>query len=389
MDGDPAAGPLTALGLDELRCRRSIKWQQYPPDVLPVWVAEMDTPLAAPIAAALAAAVERGDTGYAAPAGLPEAFAGFASRRYGWRPEPAAMRLVPDVMTGVVEVLRILTGPGARVVVNTPAYPPFFHWLPRSDWRLVDSPLAPGPDGYRLDLDRLARDFAAGADAYLLCSPHNPTGVVFSRDDLLAVAELADRYGVQVVADEIHAPLIYPGSAHVPFATLDAPAAARSVTLVSASKPWNLAGLKAALAVPGPDADLAGLDPEISESAGLFGVIAGEAAFTDGEPWLARLLEQLDANRRLLGELLAAHLPGIEYRPPQATYLAWLDCRGLALGNDPAAVFLDRGRVALSGGPLFGAPGLGFARFNFATRPDLVAEAVRRMAAAVRPDSGG
>jgi cystathionine beta-lyase len=373
--------PLTAFGVRELRERRSVKWREHPEDVLPMHIAEMDTPLAEPVADALAAAVARGDTGYPLPGRLPEAFAAFAERRYGWRPEPADIRLVPDVMAGIVEVLHLVTGPGARVVVNTPAYPPFFFWIDRIGRQFVESPLAHGPEGHCLDLDRLERDFAAGADAYLLCSPHNPTGITFSTDELLAVAELADRHQVRVVVDEIHAPLTYPGVRHVPFGSLDATAAARSVTLASASKAWNLPGLKAALAVPGPEArsDVAGIHELVSESAGLFGVIAGEAAFTSGEPWLAELLDGLDANLKLLGELLAAELPAIGYQVPRATYLAWLDCRALGLGDDPAGLFRERGRVALAPGPDFGTPGRGFARFNFGTAPERVAEAVRRM----------
>lgn len=187
------------------------------------------------------------------------------------------------------------------------------------------------------------------------------------------------------MTDEIHAPLVFPGARHVPFAKLDTPASARSITLTSASKAWNLAGLKAALAVPGAEAgpDVAAIDPEISESAGLLGVIAAEVAFTAGEPWLAELTAGLDANRALLGDLLAEHLPEVGYQPPQATYLAWLDFRALGLGDDPAEWFLRRGGVALYPGPKFGAEGCGFARFNFATAPERVREAVGQMAASL------
>ncbi|WP_248962706.1 MalY/PatB family protein [Sphaerisporangium perillae] len=374
--------PLSAYGLDQLRERRSAKWREYPPDVLPVWVAEMDTPLAEPIAAALAAAIERGDTGYAVAGGLPEAFARFAARRFGWHTDPSAIRLVPDVMAGIVEVLHVVTEPGDRIVVNTPAYPPYFYWLPRIGRQVVESPLTLGPEGFRLDLSALERDFAAGATAYLLCSPHNPTGLVFTEEELLAVARLAERYGVRVVADEIHAPLVYAEARHVPFASLDASASARSITLTSASKAWNLAGLKAALAVPGAEAgaDLAAVDLEVSESAGLFGVIASEVAFTACEPWLDELMAGLTANRALLRDLLAERLPEVGYQPPQATYLAWLDLRALGLGDDPAEWFLRKGGVALYSGHKFGTPGHGFARFNFATSPERVADAVGRMA---------
>jgi cystathionine beta-lyase len=377
-------GPLSAFDSDRLGERRSVKWTTYAPDVLPMWVAEMDTPLAEPIASALTAAIQRGDTGYAAAGRLPEVFAEFASRRYGWRPDPAGMCLVADVMSGIVESLVRVTARGDRVVVNTPAYPPFFFWLDRIGRRIVESPLPVGEAGYRLDFDRLERDFAAGAEAYLLCSPHNPTGLVFGEDELATVAGLADRYGVRMIVDEIHAPLTYPEARHVPFASLDTAASARSITLVSATKAWNLPGLKTALVVPGPDAraEIAPLPEEVNVRAGVFGVIASEAAFAEGEPWLADLMAGLDANRHLLDESLARKVPAIRWHRPQATYLAWLDCRALGLGDDPAEVFLERGRVALSPGPRFGPPGRGFARLNFATAPERVAEAVGRMAAA-------
>ncbi|MGH3716049.1 MAG: MalY/PatB family protein [Micromonosporaceae bacterium] len=377
--------PLTAYPLEELRQRRSLKWRHHPEEVLPAWVAEMDTDLAPPIASALVAAVRRGDTGYAALGELPEAFASFAAERYGWSPDPARMMLMPDVMRGIVEVLTLITEPGASIVVNTPAYPPFFFWLERIGRRLVQSPLRLSGDGYGLDLERLERDFAAGAAVYLLCNPHNPTGLAFSRDELLAVAALADRYGVRVIADEIHAPLTYPGVRHVPFGSLPVPAAQRAVTAVSASKAWNLAGLKAALLVAGPEGwrDVQRIPEEISYAASLFGVFASEAAFRDGGPWLESLLTGLDANRALLGKLLPESLPEVGYQPPQATYLTWLDCRGLGLAGDPAEHFLAYGKVALVSGPNFGTGYDGFVRLNLATAPAHLTEVVRRMAASL------
>ena len=380
--------PLAVLTLEELRRRRSEKWRRYPPDVLPVWVAEMDTPLAEPVRTVLHEAVELGDSGYPTPAGLPEAYADFAAARFGWRPDPGTMLLVPDVMQGVVAVLDQITERGSAVVINPPVYPPFFSFLPRAGRRLVESPLVLTDDGWRLDTERLAEDLARpDVQAYLLCNPHNPTGTVLTREELLTIAELAERHGVRVVVDEIHAPLTYPGTEFVPFLSLAdlAPAAASGFALVSASKAWNLAGLKAALAVPGPAAvaDVARIPHDVREGAGILGVIASEAALRAGTPWLDELLAGLDANRRLLADVLAAHLPGIGYRLPRATYLAWLDCRALDLPEDPADVFLERGRVAVVPGPAFGKPGHGFVRFNFATRPDLVEEAVRRMARAL------
>jgi cystathionine beta-lyase len=376
--------PLTALTLGELRERRSIKWRRYDPDVLPLWVAEMDTPLAEPIADALTAAVARGDTGYAHPGRLREAFADFAARRYGWAPDPARMLVLPDVVRAIAEVLAVASGPGDGVVVNPPVYPPFFAVTALAGRRVVESPLARSGDGYRLDLDALDRDLARpDVRVYLLCNPHNPTGQTVGPDELAAVAEIAQRHDVLVVADEIHAPLTYPGVTYTPFATVTD----TGVTLVSASKAWNLPGLKAALAVANGDAGwarLSAIPAEATFGTGLYGVIAGEAAFTAGQPWLDAVMDGLDHNRRRLAELLAEHLPGTGYAPPEATFLAWLDLSNLGLGDDPAVEFLRHG-VALSRGPDFGPPGRGHARLNFATSPEVLAEAVRRMALARPP----
>ncbi|MBA0051197.1 aminotransferase class I/II-fold pyridoxal phosphate-dependent enzyme [Streptomyces sp. AJS327] len=375
------ANPLQVYSAAELAARRSMKWREYPPDVLPMWVAETDTPLAPPIRAALVAALDRGDTGYAYHADLADAFAGFAARRYGWRPDAAHMVQVPDVLQAISEAIQLVTGVGDGVVLDTPAYPAFLSHLPAIGRRVVGNPMANG----RIDLAGLERAFAGGARAYLLCNPHNPTGTVADLETLHTIAELADRYGVRLVVDEIHAPVTYPGVVHVPFATLDAEAAGRAFVAVSASKAWNLAGLKAALLVAGPEAvaDLRRLPPELWVSVGILGVIAGAAAFSEGEPWLDGLLAALDENRKLLAVELDRELPRIGYQPPDATYLAWLDCQELGLGDDPAAVFLDRGHVALSPGPLFGEPGRGFVRFNLGTSPERIREAVARMARAV------
>ena len=215
--------------------------------------------------------------------------------------------------------------------------------------------------------------------------PHNPTGVVLSRDELESIAQLAGRYGVRMIVDEIHAPLTLPGTDHVSFAKLDAEAAKASFTLVSASKAWNLAGLKCALMFGGEDtaADLAAVPGEIRFGTGLFGVLAGQAAFESGVEWLDAFVSALDSNRRLVGELLAESLPEVGYSPPAATYLAWLDFRALGLGDDPAEALEERGKVALGHGPDFGEEGRGWARLNFGTAPEVVAEAVRRMASAL------
>ena len=365
--------PFDDLSLDELRLRRSAKWRRYPADVLPAWVAELDFPLAPPVHDVLAALVERGDTGYAMAGDLPRAFASFAAARWDWEVDPARTFLFADIMSGVAEILRAFTGPGDRVVVNPPVYPPFFGSVRDTGRTVAEAPLAAG----RLDLDALERAFAAGARAYLLCNPHNPTGTVFTRDELAAVAELAAAHGVLVVSDEVHAPMTLPGAAHTPYLTL----AERGIALVSASKAWNLAGLKAALAVVNAT-DLSPIPAHVSYHAGHFGVVAGTVAFAEGGEWLDALVGHLDAQRDRLGELLAAGLPSVGLTRPQAGYLAWLDCRALGLGDDPSEAFLERGRVALSPGPTFGEQGKGFARLNFGTSGAILAEAVGRIRSA-------
>jgi cysteine-S-conjugate beta-lyase len=373
--------------LVQLRKRRSEKWATYPPDVLPAFVAEMDFALAEPIKQVLIEAIELGDTGYATPHGLGEAFSDFARARFAWAVDPGRVVLVPDVMIGAAEVLRLTTAPGSGVVINTPAYPPFVPTIAEYDRRVIDVPLLRTAIDWSLDFPGLEAAFRAGARAYLLCNPHNPTGRVFSRDDLERIAALARRYDVVVVSDENHAPLTLVGAVHTPYVSLGEPAASNAATVISAAKAWNIAGLKCAVVAAGSDAvraRLATLPAEIQARAGHLGVLAAIAAFRSGGPWLDGLLAHLDRNRRLLVQLLAAQLPGVRYLPPEASYLAWLDCADLHLGDDPAAVFLERGRVALTRGLDFGPNGAGFVRLNMGTSSDLLSEIVHRMAAAVR-----
>ena len=373
----------TELPFDELRLRRSEKWRRYPPDVLPAWVAETDFRPAPAVRDALAAAVELGDTGYPHSAELPAVFARFAAERLHWKVDPERVAVVADVMTGVLELIKATTDPGDGVVLSPPVYPPFFSVTRESGRTVVEAPL---DAARRLDLDALEQAFAGGARACLLCNPHNPTGTVFTANELEALAALAARYDVLVVSDEVHAPMTMPGERHVPFLALGAPATEVGLAITSASKTWNLPGLKCALVVAGSErmaGELAKLPEHLQFHTGHFGVLGALAAFGDGRAWLDGLIERLDANRRLLADLLAERLPAIGYHPPAAGYLAWLDCRELGLGDDPAEVFLERGRVALTSGLPFGEQGKGFARLNFATSPALLDEIVRRMAASL------
>ena len=379
---DALLGP---CALDTLRQRSSMKWRTYPADVLPAWVAEMDFDLARPVIDAVTGALALGDCGYGLTGALDEVFAGFAADRLGWAADPARVFAIPDVMTGLAEVIQALTPPGAGVVINPPVYPPFWFRFGFSGRRIVEAPLARDADGrYDLDPDALDRALSEpGVAAYLLCSPHNPTGSVWTGAQLHTVADLCQRHGVLLVVDEIHAPLVLPGTDYVPFLSIGHEMTSRAFAFTSASKGWNIPGLKCGLAVSGSAAG----DKVLAERweavlPGHLGVLASVAAFTDGLPWLDAVRAQLDENRWLLRSLLAEQLPGARYQPPQASFLAWIDCRGLDLDGDPAATFLDRGRVALSPGDHFGRQGQGFVRLNMGTSPELLAEAVHRMAAA-------
>lgn len=370
--------------LSELQQRRSEKWAGYAPGVISATIAEMDFPIAEPVAAALQAAVARSDLGYppATVARLAEAFAGFAERRMGWTVDPAQVRLVPDVMVGLLDLARLLTGPERSIVVASPAYPPFLAEPPYAGLQVRE--IAHLPDG-SIDLDALAAAFAAGVKVFILANPHNPTGRVLPRDELGRIADLAAEYRAWVLADEIHAPLVLPGAEHVPWLTVSESARAHGFALTSASKAFNIAGLKAAVCVTASAearAVVEGLPPQ-SDHAGLLGVVAAEAAFTAGDDWLDDVLQQLDENRGRLGRLLAEQLPAVRWTPPQAGYLAWLDCRDLGLGGDPASVLLERAQVALSPGLDYGASGAGWARLNFGTGSELLTEIVDRIAAAV------
>lgn len=379
------ANPLTALTLEQLRTRTSAKWRHFPPDVLPLWVAEMDVALAEPIVRTVCDAIVRGDTGYPTDGPYAEAMAAFAAKRWDWHFDPAACASVADVMRGIVEVLALITSERDAVVINSPVYTPFYRFLEYMGRRVVEAPL--GTD-HRIDLDALERALAAaavqgGRSALLLCNPHNPTGTVHTREELIAAGALAAMHGARVVVDEIHAPIVYADAVHVPYLSL--PGSESAFVLMSASKAWNLAGMKAAVAVAGElaAADLARMPDVVRHGQTHIGVIAHVAALRECEEWLDELLAALDANRRLLGELLAEQLPGVRYRAPQGTYLAWLDCRALGLGEDPSVAFLERGRVAVNSGPSFGTGGAGHVRLNLATSPVILSEAVARMAAAV------
>jgi cystathionine beta-lyase len=374
--------------IDILRSRTSEKWAEHPDDVLPMFVAEMDYPLAEPIREALHDAIERGDAGYVASSNpLGAAFRGFARRRWGWDLDEARLLSTADVSMGIVELLRQVTKPGDPVVITPPVYPPFFDLVREAGASVLAVPLNDADEGLRLDLAGLERAFADGARAIVLCNPQNPIGHPHGRDELAALAELAARYDVRVLSDEIHAPLVQPGTTFTPYLSVSESARASGFALHSASKAWNIAGLKCAILVAEGEEPAGILDRmpyEVAWRTGQFGMLASAAAYADGEDWLDGVLEAIAGNIRLLDRLLREHLPDVGWRRPEASYLTWLDFRGCGWGDDPADLILREAKVALSPGPGFGESGVGFARMNIACSPELLEEAVRRIAAIPR-----
>jgi len=380
---------------DARRDRTSEKYTAHPADVLPMFVAEMDSVPAEPIREALVRAVTNGDTGYVGHTRvLPEVFADFAARRWGWDVDPDLVRTTTDVSVAAVEVLRRVIAPGDQVVVMPPVYPPFWDYVLEAGGVVTEVPLvAPEGDpdpfdttaGWRIDLDGLRRAFSEGARTVLLCNPHNPLGLVHPRESLVALAQLAAEWDAVVVSDEIHAPLTHADAVFTPFLTCGPEAVEHGVALTSASKAWNLAGTKCALMVGASDRARGwfdGLPVEVVERTGILGYTASVAAFRDGEPWLASLLAELAANRRVLAEELGTLLPGAGYRQPQASYLAWLDLRALPWGDDPALLLVERAKVALTNGRDFGRQGVGHARLNFGCSEETLREGLARLAAA-------
>lgn len=406
--------PLDAVRLADLRRRTSVKWRAFEPDVLPLFVAEMDTPVAPVVAEAIQRAVSDGDLGYDWGNTYGEALAGFAERRWGWAVDPARTRTLADVMVGTVEVLRVLTAPGDAVVVTPPVYPPFYGFVRNEGRQVLEAPLRGG----RLDLGTLEAAFEQAAHPHgrgpgsgrravlLLCNPHNPTGAAHTRPELAAVLELAGRYGVRVVSDEIHAPLAglpdggrRPGRASgggeapgefVPL--LDVPGSESAIDLHSVSKAYNLAGLRAAVAVGGVDAaaDLRRIPEESGHAVNHLAVLAHAAAYGDTSGWLDSVLAGIARNRDLLDDLLAEHAPAFVHHRGEATYLAWVDASaavpaggGDPLGDAACPYLVSRARVAFADGRHYGTGGAGHVRVNLATSVEVLTEAFRRVGASL------
>lgn len=380
------------LDIALLRRRRSAKWQcreSDESDELPAWVAEMDYPIAPPIRAVIERALDNHDYGYpvwAHDMGLPEAFCERMRERYGWSTEPTRVEFLSDVVQGLYVGLLAYTSPGDGVLIQTPVYPPFLQSVRETGRRLLTSPLHDTGQHFGIDFEQL-RDVSRDVRVLMLCHPHNPTGRVFGRPELERLAALALERQWLVISDEIHADLTYADTEFVPFAALGPEIAERTVTLTSATKAFNIAGLRCAVAHFGSralrDRFNAAVVPHARGGLGILGQYCTRAAWKEGDAWLDGVKATLDGHRRFVVGELRRKLPDVGVYLPEATYLAWLDFRKLDLQLPPAAFLRQHARVILSDGALFGAGFEGYARLNFATSRPILTEILERIVRAV------
>jgi cystathionine beta-lyase len=378
------------LDPERLGRRLSEKWQRYGAGVLPAWVAEMDYPIAPPIRAVIERALEYDDFGYPAwrhARAVPEAFAERMLRRFGWHADAERVAVLSDVVQGLYIALLAFSAPGDGVLIQTPIYPPFLNCVRDTGRRLVASPLVDAGDRLGIDFDAL-RSASAGVRVLMLCHPHNPTGRVFTPAELEGLAALAIERDWLVLSDEIHADLTHPGHPFVPFAALGPEVAERTLTFTSATKAFNIAGLRCAVAHFGTRAQKARFDGvlplHVRGGVGILGQHCTVAAWQAGDAWLEQVKGLLDVQRHALVAALRAKLPEARLYVPDATYLAWLDLNALGLEPAPAEFFRRQARVALFDGSFFGEGFENCARFNFATSPALLNEIIERMVSAVR-----
>jgi cystathionine beta-lyase len=386
------------LSIDELRARRGVKWRRFPPDVLPSWVADMDFAVPDAVQEAVEAIVEKRDYGYGSGHGVREgaeglagAFAEYASTSFDWGDhtvDPAGVLPVGDLIQGMYSPVYAFSEPGDGIVVQTPIYPPFLDTIATTQRRMVENRLV--DDGTRLtvDVDGLRKVVDKGTRLLMLPNPHNPTGRAFTRAELQAMADVAVEHDLIVVSDEIHADLVYAGHQHIPFASLGPDVAARTITLTSATKGFNIPGLRCALMYFGSQELKARfhqrMPARLLGSPNIIGIDATIAAWRHGQPWLKQVMAVLEGNRKTLTDFLAKEMPGVTYRVPEATYLGWLNCRDLNLGTSPFEFFLDRAKVGLMDGANFGEAGVGCVRLNFGTSPAILDQILSRLAESVR-----
>jgi len=373
---------LSALPLSQLQMRKSEKWREFPADVLPLPVAEMDFEIAKPIRDALENMIKGSDTGYLGP--IPELginLAKFAKGRWGWEIDPEQVFTATDVGVGMVEMARTIVNPGDSIMINTPVYHNMNNWITELKCLSYDAPLIKNGLHYTLDMTAIEVGYKSGVKIHFLCNPHNPVGTVFTKDELSTIADLAKKYGVTIFSDEIHAPLTYVASDFTPFLAASEVAREVGVCITAASKSWNLAGLKCATIItahPKQNDRAKSMPAAVHFRASLFGAVAAATAY-ECVDWLDDVIETLDSNRKCISKLLTEKLPSVSYRAPDCSYLAWLDLTELNLGVNPRDVLLNEAKLALSSGIHFGPTSGQFVRLNFGTSEEIISEAISRI----------
>ena len=386
------------LSIEQLRARRGNKWRRFPPDVLPAPVADMDFAVPDEVQEAIEAVVRLRDYGYGTGSGaregaegLPFAFAEYASTYFDWgdhKVDPDGVLPLGDLIQGMYSSVYAFSEPGDGVVVQTPIYPPFLDTIATTGRRMVENRLVDDGTKYAVDVDGLRQVIDKETRLLMVPNPHNPTGRAFTRDELVVMAEVAVEHDLIVVSDEIHADLVYPGRKHIPFASLGADVAARTITLTSATKGFNIPGLRCALMYFGSqelkERFHRRMPARLLGYPNVIGIDATIAAWRHGQPWLKQVMTILEANRKTLTAFMEKEMPGVKYRQPEATYLAWLDCRGLNISGSPFEFFLDKAKVGLMEGANFGEAGVGCVRLNFGTSPKILEQILARLAESVR-----
>jgi cystathionine beta-lyase len=355
-----------------------------PNRILPMWVADMDFRSPEPVVTALVARAEHGIYGYTEKSdGYYQSVVGWMMRRHGWRVAPEWICTTPGVVPALNMLVRTFLSPGEKVLIQRPVYYPFFSAIENNGGEIVSNSLILDNGRYGMDLDDLevkAQD--PKVKMAILCSPHNPVGRVWTREDLSRFGEICLRNNILVVSDEIHGDLIYKGYAFTPFASISEDIAQNAVICTAPSKAFNMAGLQTSII---PNADLRAQFEETLQSNGLFGIsvlgiVATEAAYNHGEEWLEQLLDYVEGNLRYLDQYVRDNIPQISVIPPEGTYLVWLDCRRLGLGKrDLKHLMLNEARVYLDEGFIFGPEGEGFERINIACPRSILAEALERI----------
>jgi cystathionine beta-lyase len=381
------------ITVEHLVAGGSMKWTRNPGQ-LAAFVAEMDFGTAPVVTEALQQAVAKSQHGYLPPAlakDMAHATSEFLARRFGWEVPRSRIYPTADVLSAYDVVLERFSLPGTPVILPTPAYMPFLTLTELRGREIIQVPMIEGDGGRpEMDLGAIDRAFAAGANLLILCNPHNPVGRVYTREELLALSDVVDAHKGRVFSDDIHAPLTFGDHHHLPYVSLSEVSAGHTVTAVSASKAWNIPGLKCAQLIVSNDADqstMAALSPVVGHGAATAGVLANTVAYNEGGPWLEDVLGYIDGNRSLLTSLLKKHLPEVRYREPEGTYIAWLDCRGLpdvTEGTSWSAFFADKANVGVTDGALCGEAGVGHVRLMLSTPSHILETIITAMGAAVR-----